>query len=246
MLNLFFFKFHSKLSLNDFNLIIIQILLTLMNTISLLKYLYNNTINHKTLYLYIKISSYIILFFLIGKLGSHQTESHEDLRLIDTTMSPMSSTTPNSGLASPHHQINTSLNNINAQPIIPTRFTDRRVSAGLVQTDPYKFNVNYSEAGQRLAKKAQEQLKTLEKSKEVPEINGNSDVITTKSLNSRRMSSDNFNMETAPSSIGDDWQNVLIHIHSLIINSQSQLLPPRTLIVAHFYILFYFIRYLKN
>ena len=124
----------------------------------------------------------------------------------------MSSTTPNSGLASPHHQINTSLNNISSQPIIPTRlFTDRRVSSGLVSSDPYKFNVNYSEAGQRLAKKAQEQLKTLEKSKEVPDTTqgNNSESIKTKSLNSRRLSADNFNsLESTPNAFGDDWQNV--------------------------------------
>lgn len=145
----------------------------------------------------------------------HQRESsHEDLRLIDssststtnsamlttTTTSPRS-TTPNSGLTSPHHQHQ---QQTATTTTIPTRFVDRRVSAGLVQTDPYKFNVNYSEAGQRLAKQAQAQLKSLEKSKEADTIEVATAPVSSSS--SRRPSSNGDIFD--PNAIGDDWQNV--------------------------------------
>lgn len=48
--------------------------------------------------------------------------------------------------------------------MIPTRYIDRRVSNTPVEQ---KFNINYSKAGQELARKAAEQLKRVEKSKEV-------------------------------------------------------------------------------
>lgn len=102
-------------------------------------------------------------------------ESQEDLRLIDSTMSPISST---NSVASPRlisgssNNINSNANNHSSGTVqsIPTRFVDRRVSTSIIESNPYKFNVNYSEAGQRLAKKAQEQLKTVEKSKELNKL----------------------------------------------------------------------------
>jgi hypothetical protein len=126
--------------------------------------------------------------------------SQEDLGLIESAMSPISST--NSAL-SPHlvsNCNNNSSSNNNVQTI-PTRFIDRRVSNGVAQSDPYKFNVNYSEAGQRLARKAQEQLKTVEKSKEETQ-----EVIITTSSN--RRNSDYFGNNNDEAPIGDDWQNV--------------------------------------
>ena len=126
--------------------------------------------------------------------------SQEDLGLIESAMSPISST--NSAL-SPHlvsNCNNNSSSNNNVQTI-PTRFIDRRVSNGVAQSDPYKFNVNYSEAGQRLARKAQEQLKTVEKSKEETQ-----EVIITTSSN--RRNSDYFGNNNDEAPLGDDWQNV--------------------------------------
>ena len=126
--------------------------------------------------------------------------SQEDLGLIESAMSPISST--NSAL-SPHlvsNCNNNSSSNNNVQTI-PTRFIDRRVSNGVAQSDPYKFNVNYSEAGQRLARKAQEQLKTVEKSKEETQ-----EVIITTSSN--RRNSDYFGNNNDEAPLGEDWQNV--------------------------------------
>lgn len=120
-------------------------------------------------------------------LTKQRRSSHEDLRLDPSMTSP----TPTGGLTSPVN---------NSTTTIPTRFVDRRVSAGGVQSDPYKFNVNYSEAGQRLAKKAQAQLKSLEKSKE-DEI-----VIVTSSVRRVSVSEEANGGEAAMN--GDDWQNV--------------------------------------
>lgn len=124
----------------------------------------------------------------IKPLDHNLGDSHEDLQLIDSTMSPISST--NSAAVSPHLTISTSsssnnisnsstnLNSTNINntlnhsqqqaasntTVIPTRYIDRRVSNTPVEQ---KFNINYSKAGQELARKAAEQLKTVEKSKEV-------------------------------------------------------------------------------
>lgn len=121
-----------------------------------------------------------------------------------TSPTTPSSTTPNSGLTSPHQANGASSQQ--AQPtttVIPTRFVDRRVSNGVSQSDPYRFNVNYSEAGQRLAKQAQAQIKTLEKSKEADTVEI---VSNTSNTNSRRFSTDQFDAN----SNGDDWQNVTL------------------------------------
>lgn len=125
--------------------------------------------------------------------------------MLTTTTSPRS-TTPNSGLTSPQQQqLQQQATTTASNTIIPTRYIDRRVSAGIIQTDPYKFNVNYSEAGQRLAKQAQAQLKSLEKSKEADTIEMAPVTSSSSSSSSRRPSSiDNFD----PNSIGEDWQNV--------------------------------------
>jgi hypothetical protein len=119
----------------------------------------------------------------------NRNSQHDDFELIDSTVSPistnsatsphlMSSSSSNANTTNCSSSVcnsNTNLNNstcgggLNANgtvQVIPTRFIDRRVSTSLIQSDPYKFNVNYFEAGQRLAKKAQEQLKSLEKIKD--------------------------------------------------------------------------------
>ena len=101
------------------------------------------------------------------------------------------------------------------QTIIPTRFIDRRVSTGVASSDPYKFNVNYSEAGQRLAKKAHQQIKTLEKSKEV-EVVVDNDGHSVSSSSSRRLSNTSTeainNFDSSSNLLGDDWQNVIVFL----------------------------------
>ena len=135
-----------------------------------------------------------------GSTQNQTADSQDDLQLIDSTMSPISSST-NSAL-SPHlissTSSSTNLSNSNLAPKvtqlnqIPTRFVDRRVSTCVNQT--YKFN--YQEAGQRMARKAQEQLKTVEKCKE--------DEVALEAANKARMAEISAN----GGSIGDDWQNV--------------------------------------
>lgn len=146
--------------------------------------------------------------------GGVVESSHEDLRLItnntidssgNTMMltSPTNTTTTNgssSGLTSPHNNQNPHNHSHSTTTVIPTRFIDRRVSSGVAQTDPYKFNVNYSELGQRLAKKAQAQLKSLEKSKDADGI----EIVTPQSTSSQRRPSCSQDEEI----LGDDWQNV--------------------------------------
>lgn len=157
--------------------------------------------------------------------GGVVESSHEDLRLITTanntidssssgnTMmltSPTNTTTTNgssSGLTSPHNNNNNNHNH-STTTVIPTRFIDRRVSSGVAQTDPYKFNVNYSELGQRLAKKAQAQLKSLEKSKDADGI----EIVTPQSSSSSRPS-----CSQDEEILGDDWQNVQLFISSFLL-----------------------------
>ena len=55
----------------------------------------------------------------------------------------------------------------NVKTTIPTRFFEKQLLKTAKDVNPYKFNVNYSAAGQKLAKKAQEQLKTV---KEIEKI----------------------------------------------------------------------------
>jgi hypothetical protein len=76
----------------------------------------------------------------------------------------------------------------------------------VASTDPYKFNVNYSEAGQRLAKKAQEQLKVAEKVKE----SAAADTAKPTSINSgsRQNSTDVSGNGNDTSELGEDWQYV--------------------------------------
>lgn len=161
--------------------------------------------------------------------SSNQLDSQEDLRIVDTSamMSPISSIA--STTASPRQLTNSSCssnqnishstainnnNNNNSQGyqhgfvpsahqfLIPTRHVDRRVSTSVTQTDPYKFNVNYSEAGQRLARKAQEQLKTVEKLKEATGLD-------TPAGSSRRNSTDAFSSSINDANeFGEDWQYV--------------------------------------
>lgn len=121
------------------------------------------------------------------KLGE---ESHEDLRLIDATMSPISS----SRLTSSSSSSNICSNN--------TRFGDRRVSTSIIEPNPYKFNVNYSAAGQRFAKKALDQLKTVEKSKELVKPEQQESVHKMK-----KKDYVSFDDET----LNDDWQNVCVN-----------------------------------
>jgi hypothetical protein len=130
--------------------------------------------------------------------------------LASTTCSPRSSSTANLSSHAVAHTPSPVVPSAH-QFIIPTRYVDRRVSTSVTSADPYKFNVNYSEAGQRLAKKAQEQLKVAEKIKETAAANAEV-VVTSSSIRnsgSRRNSTDaaagNGN-ET--SEMGDDWQYV--------------------------------------
>ncbi len=163
-----------------------------------------------------------------GHLSSNNylTDSQDDLQLIDSTMSPISSST-NSAI-SPHllstsssanlSNSNSNLAGINSAlggsagsqqqqttnnktMVIPTRFVDRRVSTGVNQT--YKFN--YSEAGKKMAKQAQEQLKTVEKCKEK-----NEDAAPTLDpVRSKRAENSNGSGSgSGGGSINDDWQNV--------------------------------------
>ena len=146
------------------------------------------------------------------------TESQTDEE-IQSTMSPISSTT--SGI-SPHltngnNNNNSNNNNMPMSPrnnsttttaaVIPTRFMDRRVSTGVFQSDPYKFNVNYVEAGKKLAKKAQEQLKTVEKSKDLKQMSFEEAEI----LRKREAQRANEALEVN----GDDWQHVCLKVSYL-------------------------------
>lgn len=151
-------------------------------------------------------------------------DSQDDLQLIDSTMSPISSST-NSAI-SPHlistsssTNLSNSTSNLNGSTsqtsgsnntvkpnttntitttCIPTRFVDRRVSTSVGQ-QTYKFN--YSEAGQRMARKAQEQLKTVEKSKETDSLLVDS--ASPVSPLSKQNGDPNTN-----GLINEDWQNV--------------------------------------
>ena len=85
---------------------------------------------------------------------------------------------------------------------IPTRYVDRRISTSALPADPHKFNVNYSTAGQKLARKAQELLKSVEISKEseTPASNDTANIATTPTHNADSLSN----------GISDDWQNVIL------------------------------------
>ncbi len=81
---------------------------------------------------------------------------------------------------------------------IPTRYTDRRVSTSAIQPDPYRFNVNYSEAGSHLARSAQEQLKIAEQIKEAKkEAQRQAAIAAIKSTK-----------DNSSENVGEDWQNV--------------------------------------
>lgn len=153
-----------------------------------------------------------------------QTSQNGELQLIETqintsqiSMTTHSPVTPsNSSLVSPQQQ----------QTIIPTRFIDRRVSTGVTSSDPYKFNVNYSEAGQRLAKKAHLQIKTLEKSKEV-EVVVDNDGHSISSSSSRRLSNTSTeainNFDSSSNLLGDDWQNVMVFLVSIFCLTSARI-----------------------
>jgi hypothetical protein len=166
---------------------------------------------------------------------SSELDSQEDLRVLggadSSAMSPMSSVA--SSHTSPRPVAMPAVNPAH-QFIIPTRFVDRRVSTSVAQSDPYRFNVNYSEAGQRLARKAQEQLKVVEKVKDTAVVPGGDLADTSKmmtSLNGSRSisgsrrnstevfaSNNNSNNSNDTSEFGEDWQYVrmiLLIIHML-------------------------------
>ncbi|CAF0711793.1 unnamed protein product [Brachionus calyciflorus] len=135
-----------------------------------------------------------------------QNKSQEDLRLIDANCSPISSTS----VASPrfvqtqnltNNNSNLPTPNSNPNPKIPTRYFDRRVSTSVMDSNPYKFNVNYSAAGQQLAKKAHEQLKTVEKSKELKKLESE------KKNNATVVKKKNDYINNDDESLNDDWQN---------------------------------------
>jgi len=119
----------------------------------------------------------------INSLNNNMCDSQDDLDY--QQLAPVS---PSSGLASP--SVSSYLSSISnqtstgtpscclqglqsASASIPTRYVDRRVSSSAIQQDPYKYNVNYSEAGQRLARQAQEQLKIVDKLKEAKRVETN-------------------------------------------------------------------------
>lgn len=158
------------------------------------------------------------------------TNSQDDLQLIDSTMSPISSNNSaisphlmstssstnlsNSNLSNGINVNNNSNNKINSNiQTIPTRFVDRRVSTSVNQT--YKFN--YQEAGQKLARKAQEQLKTVEKCKEK---NNDELVVVANKDSPKKVQTTNKESELSGSSpISDDWQNVIIKFFSFFLFS---------------------------
>jgi hypothetical protein len=94
------------------------------------------------------------------------------------------------------------------QFIIPTRFIDRRVSTSVTNTDPYKFNVNYSEAGQRLARKAQEQLKSKDNAADSVSSSNNNNNSSISSQSGRRNSNDHVCKDG--NEFEEDWQYVSI------------------------------------
>ncbi len=152
----------------------------------------------------------------------------DEIQLIDSTMSPISST--NSAVVSPrvNNNNNSTSNSLNTSTtVIPTRFIDRRVCSVPVEQ---KFNLNYSEVGQRLARKAEETLKTVEVSKEKQKqfvqstfLNGNTNVTNAKNGPSLLQAALAYNKKNLadqqpqkPKSSGsgggsasDDWQNVI-------------------------------------
>jgi len=136
-----------------------------------------------------------------------ETRSNEST---STNNSPISLANSNHSPKSPNQHLTTttSSSHVTSQPI-PTRYIDRRVSTSVIQSDPYKFNVNYSEAGQKLAKKAQEQLKTVEKCKELG-LNATGASGTTSQSGSTSTSRRNSEllMNENGSLVSDDWQNV--------------------------------------
>jgi hypothetical protein len=140
-----------------------------------------------------------------------------------TTNSPLSSSNSSNSPTSPNQQsiTTTSSTNLTSQSI-PTRYIDRRVSTSVIQSDPYKFNVNYSEAGQKLAKKAQEQLKTVEKCKELS-VNAAGAAGTNSLSGSRTTSRRNSEllMNENGSLVSDDWQNVSFPIDFFILHLNS-------------------------
>ncbi len=74
-----------------------------------------------------------------------------------------------------------------------------------------QFNVNYSEAGQRLARKAQEQLKTVEKSKEIKQQQNTSLLASALAYNKRNTNTTPKPTNSSGSGGGsttEDWQNV--------------------------------------
>jgi len=116
-----------------------------------------------------------------------------------TTMSSPISSINGSSLVSPQ-----SSNTINTVQNIPTRFIDRRISASALPVDPHKFNVKYSEVGQKIAQKAQEALK---KTKDVDAANDA--IIHTVSKRSEHVENGNGSGSgSGGGSASDDWQNV--------------------------------------
>ncbi|RNA08885.1 hypothetical protein BpHYR1_013839 [Brachionus plicatilis] len=142
---------------------------------------------------------------LVSSASSMQSDGeakHQQFPLIDSQCSPISTAhcavspryvDTSSGRGTPNIPTPTS-----TTAAIPTRFFDRRVSSSAKEANPYRFNVNYSTAGQQLAKKAHEQLKTVEKSKELSGEKSDVAIVP-------RRKSDYINHDDE--SLNDDWQN---------------------------------------
>ena len=140
----------------------------------------------------------------------NNSNNNNNCIVISPAMSTNSAISPQN-LNSSNSNSTTNLSNV---PNIPTRFVDRRVSTSIMQSDPYKFNVNYSEAGQRLAKKAQEQLKCVEKSKEDLIDNQQQQQqqqTISQSINNSKNNNNNkkdYVYSLNDVNNGEDWQNV--------------------------------------
>jgi len=105
--------------------------------------------------------------------------------------------------------------------VIPTRYIDRRVSNTVVEQ---KFNVNYSKAGQELARKAAEQLRRVEKGAEQKKVHssflsqdgpvsqkGPSLLQAALAYNKKPVESDRPKASgSGGGSANDDWQNVRV------------------------------------
>jgi trimeric autotransporter adhesin len=114
-----------------------------------------------------------------------------------TTMSSPISSINGSSLVSPQSS------NISTVQNIPTRFIDRRISTSALPVDPHKFNVKYSEVGQKIAQKAQEALKKTK------DVDANEAIIQTISKRSEHFENGNGSGSgSGGGSASDDWQNV--------------------------------------